>query len=159
MEKINVKHAVYASNRRTSLTCTLQTSHHPPSWAGSQGLGEHLLSLWLRNTHIVFISNLHPCTSIELLNTVIALPGYLPPLFLLMKHTMRRTRMRRAMAHISPMNHPWVAMSTCRLGTAECTDDGKQTVSINCVNPSWLKKKKGGICFLHAERHWDEQKL
>lgn len=59
-----------------------------------------------------------------------------------MKHTMRRTKMRRAMAHISPMNHPWVAMSTCRLGTAERTDDGKQTVSINCVDSSRLKKKR-----------------
>lgn len=35
-----------------------------------------------------------------------AQPGYLPPLFLLMKHTMSRTKMRSAMAHISPMNHP-----------------------------------------------------
>lgn len=31
---------------------------------------------------------------------------------------MRSTRMRRAMAHISPINQPWVAMSTWRFGTA-----------------------------------------
>lgn len=54
--------------------------------------------------------------------TMCTLPGYLPPLFLLMKHTMRRTKMRRAMAHISPINQPWVAMSTCRLGTAGHTE-------------------------------------
>lgn len=47
-----------------------------------------------------------------------ALPGYLPPLFLLMKHTMSKTKMRRAIAHISPMNQPWVAMSTWRLAAA-----------------------------------------
>lgn len=46
------------------------------------------------------------------------LPGYLPPLFLLMKHTMSRTRMRRAMAHMRPMNQPCVAMSTCLLAMA-----------------------------------------
>lgn len=48
----------------------------------------------------------------------LAVPGYLPPLFLLMKQTMRSTRISRAMAHISPMNQPCVAMSICRLGTA-----------------------------------------
>lgn len=45
-------------------------------------------------------------------------PGYFPPLFLWMKQIMRRIRMSRAMAHMRPMNHPWVAMSTCRLVTA-----------------------------------------
>lgn len=30
-----------------SLTCTLQMSHHPPSWAGSQGLDGLPLSLLL----------------------------------------------------------------------------------------------------------------
>jgi len=45
-------------------------------------------------------------------------PGYFPPLFLWMKQMMRRIRMSRAMAHMRPMNHPWVAMSTCLLATA-----------------------------------------
>lgn len=39
------------------------------------------------------------------------LPGYLPPRLLLMKQTMSRISTRRAMAHMSPMNQPWVAMS------------------------------------------------
>lgn len=69
-----------------------------------------------------FPSNFRPSMSIRLKLQyrliMCELPGYLPPLFLLMKHTMRRTKMRRAMAHINPINHPWVAMSTCRLGTA-----------------------------------------
>lgn len=45
-------------------------------------------------------------------------PGYFPPLFLWMKQIMRRIRIRRAMAHMRPMNHPCVAISTCRLATA-----------------------------------------
>lgn len=40
------------------------------------------------------------------------LPGYFPPRLLLMKQTMRRMRMIRAMPHIRPMNQPLVAMST-----------------------------------------------
>lgn len=46
------------------------------------------------------------------------LPGYLPPLFLWMKQMIRRIKMSNAMAHIRPMNHPWVAISTCLLATA-----------------------------------------
>lgn len=38
-------------------------------------------------------------------------PGYLPPRLLLMKQTMSRISTRRATAHMSPMNQPWVAMS------------------------------------------------
>lgn len=34
------------------LTCTPQTSRHPPSWAGSQGLGARLLSLSLWIAHV-----------------------------------------------------------------------------------------------------------
>ncbi len=45
----------------------------------------------------------------------IHLPGYLPPLFLFIKQTMRSTRISKAMAHISPINQPCVAMSTCLL--------------------------------------------
>lgn len=48
----------------------------------------------------------------------LCLPGYFPPLFLWMKQMMRRIRMSRAMAHMRPMNHPWVAMSTCLLTIA-----------------------------------------
>lgn len=45
-------------------------------------------------------------------------PGYFPPLFLWMKQMMRRIKMSSAIAHIRPMNHPCVAMSTCLLATA-----------------------------------------
>lgn len=109
-------------------TCILQRCHHPPSWAGSLGLGEHLLSLSLRIICRDF--KFHPPLSISTesqymqMMVTCTLPGYLPPLFLLMKHTMRSTKMRRAMAHISPINQPWVAMSTCRLGAATNTGRG-----------------------------------
>lgn len=85
-----------------------------------------------------------------------ALPGYLPPLFLLMKHTMSRTKMRSAMAHISPMNHPWVAMSTCRLAAAGGNTEG--------VRQRWLTQfysepLNWKLCYLHAEQHWISQML
>lgn len=35
-----------------------------------------------------------------------------------MKQIISRIKMSRAMAHMRPMNHPWVAMSTCLLATA-----------------------------------------
>lgn len=96
---------------RPPLTCTLRMSHHPPSWAGSRGPGARLLFLSLQSAHIVTFpaaEPLNPCRR-QLVKKGHAsgpLPGYFPPLFLLMKHTMRRTKMRSAMAHISPMNHP-----------------------------------------------------
>lgn len=52
------------------------------------------------------------------------LPGYLPPLFLLMKQTISKIKMRRATAHIRPMNQPWVAISTCRLAIATKQSNG-----------------------------------
>lgn len=61
------------------------------------------------------------------------LPGYLPPLFLLMKQTISKIRIRRATAHIRPMNQPWVAISTCRLAIA-----GKQ---VNGVSASGLRRR------------------
>lgn len=36
------------------------------------------------------------------------LPEYFPPLFLFTKQAMSTMSVRRAMAHISPMNQPWV---------------------------------------------------
>ena len=45
------------------------------------------------------------------------LPGYLPPRFLLMRQTMSRTRSRKMMAHIIPMNHPADA-TFCVTGSA-----------------------------------------
>lgn len=36
------------------------------------------------------------------------LPEYLPPLFLLTKQMVSSSRVSKAMAHISPMNQPWV---------------------------------------------------
>lgn len=53
----------------------------------------------------------------------IHLPGYLPPLFLFIKQTMRSTRISKAMAHISPINQPCVAMSTCLLVIAAKKED------------------------------------
>lgn len=50
-----------------------------------------------------------PCPRSWLLGHI--LPGYLPPRLLLMKQTMSRISTSRAMAHMSPMNQPWVAMS------------------------------------------------
>lgn len=129
----------------------------------------HGLDLWVlvsifflfhcRSHKGFFFPNVHPSMSISLkLQNVLvtcALPGYLPPLFLLMKHTMRRTKMRRAMAHISPINQPWVAMSTCRLGTAGHTHrkrKGEKDGDNQSKSQSRLLKK-GGICFLHAAQH------
>lgn len=36
------------------------------------------------------------------------LPEYFPPLFLLTKQAINTMSVRRAMAHIRPMNQPWV---------------------------------------------------
>lgn len=133
---------------------TKNTVHPSPVLSKRPIILLHGLDLWVLvsifflfhcRSHKRFLcfSNVHlSLSSLKLQNVLVtcALPGYLPPLFLLMKHTMRRTKMRRAMAHISPINQPWVAMSTCRLGTAAHTHTERgrwrQTVSINCQSKS-----------------------
>lgn len=42
----------------------------------------------------------------------IALPEYFPPLFLFTKQIVNNISVRRAIAHISPINQPWVEMSS-----------------------------------------------
>lgn len=44
---------------------------------------------------------------------VFIIPGYFPPRVFLMKKTVSMMRTKSAMAHIKPMNHPCVTMSTC----------------------------------------------
>lgn len=44
---------------------------------------------------------------------VFNIPGYFPPRVFLMKKTVSMMRTKSAMAHIKPMNHPCVTMSTC----------------------------------------------
>lgn len=90
------------------------------------------------------------------------LPGYLPPLFLLMKQTISKIKIRRATAHIRPMNQPCVAISTCRLAIA-----GKQIngVSVNGLRERWqllqsLVVKKTAIVhklfhILHVAPPWN----
>lgn len=66
-------------------------------WMGSELANEFQLKISQQN-YIVYC--------------VAFIPGYFPPLLLLIKQTMSRMRMRSAMAHMSPMNQPCVAMST-----------------------------------------------
>lgn len=69
---------------------------------------------------VVFIAELNIRTIKDLYQCQLCLhsPGYFPPLFRWMKQIISRIKMSRAMAHMRPMNHPWVAMSTCLLATA-----------------------------------------
>lgn len=142
------------------LTCTPQTSRRPPSWAGSQGLGARLLSLSLWIAHMFFVYfvffHIQRAWPPEKQLCERAQPGYLPPLFLLMKHTMSRTKMRSAMAHISPMNHPWVAMSTCRLAAAGGNTEGVCQRWLTQFHSEPLNWK---LCYLNAEQHWISQML
>lgn len=47
------------------------------------------------------------------------LPEYFPPLFLLTKQAINTMSVRRAMAHIRPMNQPWVDIPPWMLARPE----------------------------------------
>lgn len=132
---------------------TLNISHlYSPNVPSSSFMGWISGSWWASSFSFTVVHvnvRLCPPTNMRRNVVVCALPGYLPPLFLLMKHTMRRTKIRRAMAHIRPINHPWVAMSTWRLGTAG--DGGK--VWASC----WKNRLR--CVFLHMRQHLEGLKL
>lgn len=125
----------------------LNISHlYSPNVPSSSFMGWISGSWWASSFSFTVVHvnvRLHPPTAMRGNVVVCALPGYLPPLFLLMKHTIRSTKMRRAMAHIRPINHPWVAMSTWRLGTAG--DGGKVWASY------W--KNRWECASLHMQQH------
>lgn len=111
--------------RVLSLTCIPQKYSHHLSWAETLGLCVRppFLSLNRKEVSFVFFNCFiqhHKDT--DLLHS----PGYFPPLFRWMKQMMSRIKMSRAMAHMRPMNHPWVAMSTCLLATAGQEGEGER---------------------------------
>lgn len=132
---------------------TLNTSHlYSPNVPSSSFMGWISGSWWASSFSFTVVHlnvRLRLPTAMRGNVVVCALPGYLPPLFLLMKQIMRRTKMRRAMAHIRPINHPWVAMSTWRLGTA--ADGDKVWAS------GW--KNKLECVSLHMQQHLEGLEL
>lgn len=61
-------------------------------------------------------------------------PAYLPPWFFRTKQAMSATRVRRATAHMVPMNHPWVEKSLDGLLTPE-NKNAKVNSLFLCNNP------------------------
>ena len=69
------------------------------------------------------------------------LPGYFPPLFLLMTQMMIRMRSKIAMATIIPMNQPAVAIS-CLCSPVKKSTNEKSVLSQVIITDQWGWRKQ-----------------